>query len=157
MDLQEHLRRNNVEFWEIFHSPVFSAKSFAKVIEAPEQMVVKTVLLVVDDKFILAVVPSSYFIDLEAVRNALMAEEVFVATESECNEVFYDSDRGVIPPFGSKKGFATLCDASLSDQTEIVFRTAVNGEAMVIAFDDYFRIENPMIADICSEARNWAA
>ena len=49
-------------------------------------------------------------------------------------------------PFGSRYGMKTIVDSSLAEDEEIVFAADTHQEAIRMPFDEYDRLEQPMIA-----------
>ena len=94
----------------------------------------------------LAVLQATHHVDLDAVRDLLGVASVDLATERELSAKFPDCELGALPPFGSQYGMRTLVDSSLAGDEEIVFEGNTHEEAVRLRFDDYVRLEHPMVA-----------
>ena len=75
-----------------------------------------------------------------------MYEQIDWATEFDIAAHCPDCDFGALPPFGSRYGMKTIVDSSLAEDEEIVFAGDNHQEAIRMQFDEYDRLEQPMIA-----------
>ena len=108
----------------------------------------KTVLVGAGDDFVLTVLPATSRIDLNRLADALGRGpgSVRLATVEEIARFFPNCEPGAIPPFGRLYGVATVLDASLADQAEIVFGANTRHEGIRMRFADYEAVEAPMRA-----------
>jgi Ala-tRNA(Pro) deacylase len=60
-----------------------------------------------------------------------------------------------MPPFGNLYGVPVCVDRSLVEDDEIVFQAGTHSDTLQIAYADYARLVNPIVADfaIRSQAR----
>src|SRR4051812_31328968 len=121
MCIRDYLQSQRVPFAILLHRPAPSATRLARSVAMPGHWVAKAVLLRADDRYVLAVLPSTHRIVLECLPEVLRAHDVRLATEDEIERVFVDCERGARPPFGRLYGLRTLVDASLAGQDDIVF------------------------------------
>lgn len=56
----------------------------------------------------------------------------------------------MLPPFGSQYGMVTLVDVSLTQDQEIVFEGNTHHDTIRMKFEDFFRIEDPLIVDLAA-------
>src|SRR5437870_4672900 len=114
MRLDELLSNHHIAFQHLHHRPTYTANRMAQTLHVPGQEVAKTVLLRADGRYLLAVLPATYMIDLDQLRHDLDADDLEMASESEMDRVFPDCERGAIPPFGSMYHLETVVDESLT-------------------------------------------
>jgi Ala-tRNA(Pro) deacylase len=147
MKVQDYLNQNNVAFDTLEHEPTYDAQRMAQAVHTPGHEVAKTVLLrAADGAYVVAVLPADEQIDLAKVAKALGATTVELATEHEIAERCLDCEIGALPPFGSQYGMQTLVDESLAEDEKIVFEGNTHREAIRIAFDDFRKLEKPLIS-----------
>jgi Ala-tRNA(Pro) deacylase len=84
------------------------------------ELVAKAVVLQDDDGYVLAAVPSTHRVELDALGRAL-DRSVNLATESEISELFEDCAVGAIPPIGNAYGLEILLDVSLTALSDVYF------------------------------------
>ena len=70
------------------HSPAFTAQEVAASAHVPGREMAKTVIIKVDGDFKMVVLPSTHDVDFDAVKDALNAGEVELATEEEFENMF---------------------------------------------------------------------
>ena len=147
MNVKDFLTNRNIPFDAIEHAPTYSAQELAQAVHVSGEEVAKTVLLRIDDGFMVAVLPATHAVDFLRVAAFLGATHVDLADESDCAYRFEDCELGVVPPFGSKYGVRTLVDRSLLEDDQIVFEGNTHHDAIRMSRDDYVAIEDPIIAD----------
>lgn len=145
MNVTQFLDNRDIPYTRVDHSPVFTAQRLAQAVHCSGEMVAKTVLLKVDDGFMLAVLPATHHVDLLRVQVFLGAHHVDVAREKECARHFEDCELGAIPPFGTHYGVRTMLDDSLASEDEIIFCGNKHDEAIRMQMSDYLALEEPII------------
>ncbi len=147
MNVREFLMQNNVAFEMMEHRPTYSAQTLAQAVHVSGERVAKTVLLRADDKHVLAVLPATHTIDMQRVQSVLNAQQLDLATESECGVQFSDCEIGALPPFGSRYGMRTLIDKSLLEDGDVVFEANTHEQAIRMGTEDFVRLEQPLVAE----------
>ncbi len=145
MKFDEYLRSRHIPFGHLHHRPSYTAKSMARILHVPGQNVAKTVLLRVDGKYVIVVLPATQWVDLQRVREILRADKVELATEKEISELFPDCEGGVVPTFGSLYHLPTLVDKAICEDEEIFFESQNHHEAIRMKFRDYQDFEHPRL------------
>ena len=148
MNVQEFLSDKRVGYQAITHRDMYDAQRLAQELHTPGREVAKTVLLRADHAFayIVAVLPATKTIDFDKVSAALGGSNIELATELEIKEHCPDCEIGTLPPFGSQYGMKTLVEESLTEDEEIVFEGNNHHEAIRMQYDDFHRIEEPLVA-----------
>lgn len=70
---------------------------------------------------LLAVVPASETLDLERLRKLLRRPALDFISEEKLDQVFYDCDKGAIPPLGPDYRVPTVVDARLRNVEDVYF------------------------------------
>ncbi len=146
MNVTQFLSGQGVQYKTLLHRPTFDAQRMAQAVHINGNYVAKTVVLRADGRDVLAVLQATHHVDLDAVRDLLGAASIDLASEREFSDKFPDCQLGALPPFGSQYGMRTLVDSSLAGDEEIVFEGNTHEEAVRLRFDDYVRLEHPMVA-----------
>jgi len=147
VNVQSYLSQRAIPFDSLEHAPTYTAQMLAQAVHTTGREVAKTVLLAVDDDFLVAVLPATHRIDLDRVAQRFAANDVALADEVECGRHFPDCEFGVIPPFGSKYGLRTIVDKSLTEDEHIVFEGNTHAEAIRMRCDDFLALEEPIVID----------
>jgi Ala-tRNA(Pro) deacylase len=150
MNVAEFLADKQIHFQAIPHRPAYDAQRLAQTLHVPGREVAKTVLLRANGgyTYFVAVLSASKSIDLDKVSAALGGSHIRLASEMELGQRCPDCEFGVLPPFGSQYGIRTLVDESLKQDEEILFEGNTHGEAIRMRFDDFCRLENPLIIEM---------
>jgi Ala-tRNA(Pro) deacylase len=148
MYLVDYLRSHRVWFKTLLHPPTSSAAKLASSLHVPGRAVAKTVLVNAGGEYVLTVLPATSRIDMNRLAVALNRDPgaIRLATADEIARFFPNCEPGAIPPFGRLYGVATVLDAALADQAEIVFGANTRHEGMRMRFADYETVEAPMRA-----------
>src|SRR5262245_29348265 len=120
MYIRDFLRSRDVWHEMLLHRPAPSASRHAESLHVPGRQVAKGVLLGVGEGYVLAVLPSTAWVDLARLSQVLDGLPVRLATEAEVARVFDDCERGALPPFGRLYGLRTIVEASLAEGSELV-------------------------------------
>lgn len=150
--LKEFLDKNGIRYVVISHSRAFTAAAIGAITHIPGSEIAKTVMVRVDGHLAMAVVPGSRHVDLNALRAALNANEVVVVPEPEFQSVFPDCEVGAMPPFGTLYGLPVYADERLTKDFEIAFNAGSHRELIRMEFDDFKRLEHPMILRIATRS-----
>jgi Ala-tRNA(Pro) deacylase len=152
MNIPAFLKEQHCTFGLLPHPTTYTAQEMAHELHVPGREVAKTVLLRAgdDDEFVVAVVPAHKLVDLRRASRLLGGSTVSLARESEIEQHCPDCERGVLPPFGSRYGMKTIVDEGLADDEAIVFEGNTHNEAIQMRFDEYRRVEEPLIAPIAT-------
>ena len=140
------LERNRVHYQTLGHPRAYTSQGTAAAMRVPGREVAKTVVLKVDGKVVLAVLPAPSRVDFQRFREATGAASVELAAEAEFQSLFPGCDVGAEPPFGELYGLPVWVDASLSRDESIVFNGGTHAEAVRIAYRDFERLAHPRVA-----------
>lgn len=142
MRVPDFLSREQVRFETLWHPPAFTATKRAKYLHVPGRQVAKCVLLVGPVGPFLVVLPATRQVDTDILA-AYLDGPVRLATADELAEMFRDCEWGVVPPFGTLYGVATLLEDSLAEDDWIVFEANGHMEAVRLLCRDFERLERP--------------
>ena len=120
MTLKEFLEGQNVTYEVIPHVHTATAMRTAEAAHVPGDQVAKSVLLGDEESYLLAVIPSTYRLEL-ARLNQMMARHFELLAEEEIEAAFSDCERGAIPPVGQAYGIETLLESDLVKQAVVYF------------------------------------
>ena len=142
MRIGEYLSEQRIDFERLPHPPAYSAHKRAKYLRVPGKQVAKCVLLAGPDGYVLAVLPATHQVDTKVLAEHL-GGPVRLANGGEVAEVFGDCEWGVVPPFGTRYGIATLLDDALAADAWIVLETHTQFEAVRLLCRDFECLEKP--------------
>lgn len=154
--LREFLDHQNIKYVTISHSSAFTAQEVAQSAHIPGKALAKTVVVKLDGKLALAVLPASYIIDLERLKKATGAPETSVATEQEFRELFPECETGAMPPFGNLYGMDVFVDQRLREDEEIAFNAGSHTELIKLSYRDFERLVNPIALEFSVSPHNEA-
>jgi len=92
--LTEYLDQNHVQYVIITHSPAYTAQGIAGLTHISGKELAKTVIVKLDEKLVMAVLPANYHVDLVALKRALKAKTVELASEEEFKDRFAECETG---------------------------------------------------------------
>jgi Ala-tRNA(Pro) deacylase len=130
------LDRNAVEYDILNHPHSATSSQTAETAHVSGEQVAKAVLLKDSQGYVLAVLPATFDIELEVVSKELQRRLEF-ATEDELEHLFFDCERGAIPPLGPAYGLPTVVDDVLCEQREIYFE-AGDHEGLLLVSEPAF-------------------
>jgi Ala-tRNA(Pro) deacylase len=153
MRIADFLAEHHIDYEPLPHAPAFTAQQLAKSLHVSGSQVAKTVLLHAPAGYFIAVLPATYEVDPTALGCPL-GGVVRLAMEREISSVFPDCEWGVVPPFGSLYGLATLLDGSLAPDTTLVLEMHSHFHAIRMRCRDFELLEKPRRLSFARLRRN---
>ena len=148
LKLRNYLDDNNVEYMTISHSPAYTAQRIAELTNTPGKELAKTVIVKMDDKFAMAVLPASRRVDLDHLKSAVGASEVVLASESEFKNLFPDCEVGAMPPFGNLYDMGVYVSEQLTDDEDIAFNAGSHTELVRMSYQDFANLVTPQVVSL---------
>lgn len=146
--LKEYLDANKVKYVTISHSPAYTAREVAASTLVPRAEFAKTVLVNIDDKMAMAVIPASPRLNLEQLGQSINAKKVALANKQEFQSRFPDCEVGAMPPFGNLYDMEVYVATNLTLDDEIVFNAGSHIQVIQMAYGDYADLVQPKVLDI---------
>jgi Ala-tRNA(Pro) deacylase len=152
--LKEFLDRENIKYVSIRHSPAYTAQEIAATVHIPGKELAKVVIVKLDGKMAMAVLPGSHQIDFNLLKEASGSRKVELATEGEFKGMFPDCEIGGMPPFGNLYEMEVFAAKALAEDEEISFNAGSHSELMKLAYKDFERLVKPKIASFSSRLKS---
>jgi Ala-tRNA(Pro) deacylase len=143
--LREFLDCNRIQYLVISHSVAYTAQGIAALTHTPGKELAKTVMVMIDGRLAMAVVPASSRVDLYRLKKYLAADSVELASELEFRDRFPDCETGSMPPFGNLYNMDVFVDQSLAEDKEIAFNAGSHRELVRMKFADFRDLVKPAI------------
>jgi Ala-tRNA(Pro) deacylase len=144
--LKEFLDTNHVKYVAIRHSAAYTAQEIAALAHIRGKEMAKTVMVKVDGKMAMAVLPASHKVDTSLLKAVAGAESLALATEAEFKGLFPDCEAGAMPPFGNLYEMPVYVDAALTKDEEIAFNAGSHNELIRMAYREFERLARPVVA-----------
>ncbi len=148
--LRDFLDSHQIKYLVISHSVAYTAQGIAALAHIPGKELAKTVMVMIDGKLAMAVVPASFRVDLFKLKRYLGAETVELATENEFRDRFPDCETGSMPPFGNLYGMDVFVDEALAEDKEIAFNAGSHRELVRMGFGDFRNLVRPAIIPLAA-------
>ena len=149
--LQTYLDSHKIPYKALSHDKAFSSQRTAEALHVPGDMFAKVVVVKADERFVMAVVPSTWRIDFKRLEEALDSKHVRLATEHELAELFPDCEVGTMPPFGNLYNMNVYVDQLLSQDEHIFFEAGTHTGAMKLRYRDFAELVRPLVAQFHRE------
>lgn len=148
--LEDYLKKNHVTYKTIPHPEVYTAQEIAAAMHVPGKELAKVVMIKAKDRFVMTVVPASWRIDFNKLKNILNEKDLRLANEEEFKVLFPDCEAGAEPPFGNLYNVDTYVDKSLTEDEEIFFNAGNHYESVGMAYRDYANLVKPRVAEFAA-------
>jgi Ala-tRNA(Pro) deacylase len=148
--LRDFLDSHQVKYLVISHSVAYTAQGIAALAHIPGKELAKTVMVMIDGKLAMTVVPASFRVDLFKLKRYLDADTVELATETEFRDRFPDCETGSMPPFGNLYGMDVFVDETLAEDKEIAFNAGSHRELLRMGFADFRDLVRPVIIPLAA-------
>jgi Ala-tRNA(Pro) deacylase len=150
-ELQDFLDGHHIKYVTINHSPAFTAQEIAASAHIPGRELAKTVMVKLDGKMAMAVLPAFEKVDFARLKAATGAGSAELAGEQEFQGLFPECDIGAMPPFGNLYGLDVFVAESLSQDEEIAFNAGAHTELIRLAYRDFEQLVRPKVVNFSSK------
>jgi len=145
--LKEFLDSSKIKYVSIKHSLAYTAQEIAASAHIRGKELAKTVMVSLDGKTAMAVLPASYRVDLERLKKAAGAKKIELLTEKDFKDMFPECEVGAMPPFGNLYGMEVYVATSLTEDDEIAFNAGSHTELIRVAYKDFERLVKPKVLE----------
>lgn len=143
--IKDYLDSNHIKYVLISHSPAFTALEIAQSAHLPGQLLAKTVIVKLDGKMAMVVLPAAIKVNLDHLKKYSGVNKVELANELEFKGLFPGCEAGAMPPFGMLYGMDVYVDNNLAKEKEIAFNAGTHSECIKLAYDDFAKLSKPKI------------
>lgn len=143
--LKEFLDSASTEYMCLSHPPAFTAQELAHHVQIAGDQVIKTVILELDGKMAMLVMPATWRIRWDRLTKILETDFVQLADEQEFETRFPDCEVGAMPPFGNLFNMTVFCCEALTSQPELAFAAGSHTESIHMKTADFLRLAQPMV------------
>ena len=143
--LKDFLDSHHVKYVTISHSPAYTAQEIAASAHIPGKELAKTVMVKIDGKMAMAVLPASYKVDFDLLKEVAGASSAELASEEEFKDMFPECEVGAMPPFGNLYEMEVFVAESLAEDEEIAFNAGSHTELIRLTYEDFERLVKPKV------------
>ncbi|MDH3214796.1 MAG: YbaK/EbsC family protein [Candidatus Krumholzibacteria bacterium] len=151
--LRDFLDKNKVKYVTMSHSTAYTAQEIAASAHIPGKELAKTVVVKLDGKMAMAVLPASYRIDFDLLKEASGANKAELAGEKEFKDTFPGCEVGAMPPFGNLYNMDVYVAESLAEDDEISFNAGSHTELIRLPYGDFARLVKPRVVKFSAKYR----
>ena len=149
--LKSFFDTNNISYKLLTHAPAKTSEEVAKLRGTPLETGAKSMIIKIDEGFIEIVIPANKKFLSKPAKKYFNTNCLRFAYKNELDNLTHCL-QGAVPPFGSLFGLKTYVDKSLFDNENydyISFNGGLRGKSFQIKKEDYKKIENPILIEIC--------
>jgi len=146
--LTTYLDENDIKYVIVKHSKAFTAQEVAASAHIPGRNMAKPVMVKVDGDLKMVVLPSTHDLDFDALKDTFNTQNVELASESDFEDLFPDSELGAMPPFGNLYDVNTIVSEALTGDVEIAFNAGSHSEVIKMDYRVYESLVEPEIMSV---------
>ncbi|MDX1765053.1 MAG: YbaK/EbsC family protein [bacterium] len=150
--IMDYLDKNHVPYQIIPHYESFTAQGTAAAAHVPGRELAKTVMVSLDGKMVMVVLPASFKISFAQLKEAAGAARAELAREEEFNHIFPGCEVGAMPPFGNLYGVDVYVSQSLREDEWIAFNAGNHVELIRMSYKDFERLVKPKVLKFSVQA-----
>ncbi|HEY5542609.1 MAG TPA: YbaK/EbsC family protein [Candidatus Binatia bacterium] len=139
------------------HPAAYTAEEIAEKQHVSSKELAKVVMLEVDDKLVMGVLPGSLKIHVDTARASLGASMVELATEDEFMSRFPECEIGATRPFGNLFGLKVVVDPALERDEHIYFNAGNHVQTVRMKYQDFGELVKPQIVPLSKAKEKWDA
>lgn len=138
----------NINYAIIEHPEAYTAQQVAATAHIPGREFAKTVMVKLDGKLTMMVLPAPSKINLACCKKATGAKIAQLASEEDFQDAFPECETGAMPPFGNLFDMDVYIDDGLTDEEDIVFNAGTHTELIKLHYEDFEKLVHPKIAHL---------
>ena len=127
------------------HTPAFTAQEVAEQAHISGHRVAKTVVVKLDGKMALCVLPATERVNFSMLRHVAGSHTAELATEEEFACYFPTCEPGAMPPFGNLYGLPVYAMETLKSAKTLAFNSGDASELLVIDWEDFDELVHPVV------------
>jgi len=143
--LKTFLDENNVKYVTIKHSMAYTSQEIAAKSHVSGKEFAKTVIVKIDGKMAMTVLPASYQVDFNSLQEIFGTKKISLATEEEFKYLFPDCEVGAMPPFGNLYDMEVFVAETLAEDEDIAFNAGNHTEMIQLRYKDFERLVEPRV------------
>jgi Ala-tRNA(Pro) deacylase len=143
--LKRFLDEQGVHYSSLVHPMAYTMQHTAEATHIPGSMMAKTVMVKLDGRMAMVIVPASSRVSLTALAKAVGVSEAVLASEAEFDALFPDVEGGAMPPFGNLYGVPVYVSEAFTHNPWIAFNAGTHTEVLEIAYADFDRLVQPAV------------
>ncbi len=152
LKLKKMFDDNKIEYTLLVHGGnAKTSEEVAKIRGTPLETGAKSMIIKIDTGFIDIVIPADKKFNSRPAKKFLKTDCLRFGKPEELSELTH-CIQGSVPPFGSLFGLKTYVDENLIKNKSydyIVFNGGLRTKSFKIKKEDYLKLENPTICNIC--------
>ncbi|SFR81338.1 Ala-tRNA(Pro) deacylase [Marinobacter daqiaonensis] len=145
--LKAFLDKSGVDYLSMTHPPAYTAQQLAHHGHIAGDRVAKTVIIELDGKMAMLVMPATWRIHWDRLSHVLETDFVELADEMDFKDRFPDCEVGAMPPFGNLFDMAVYCSEALTRQPDIAFAAGSHEESIHMKTADFLQLVQPVVIE----------
>lgn len=118
LKLLEYLEWTGVDYDFLRHPKTATSMVTAEKAQVSGDDLAKAVVLKDDGGYVMAVIPATHHLDVEAVQH-LTGRSLVMIDEDQLAQLFDDCEAGAVPPVGQAYGYEVIVDERLDRRDEV--------------------------------------
>ena len=139
LSLKQYLDGRGVPYEVMPHERTLCSSATAHASSIDEDNLAKGVLMRREDGYLLAIVPASCHVQIEALGKWLQ-EPIELATETEASMIFGDCELGSVPPVADAYGLMAVLDDNFEGFSDIYFEGGDHCTLVHLTGRDFHRL-----------------
>lgn len=136
------LRKNGIDFSVVEHAPTRHSTATAHAAHVKGEQLAKGVVLADDERYVLAVVPATRWVDVPAVAR-IVHKPLELVPEDDFPMLFRDCRPGAVPPIGEAYGIMTVVDDELTEPSDVYFEAGDHEHLIHLQRDAFMALIEP--------------
>lgn len=138
--IKTRLIKENFSYDLLTHARTQSLEQAAALLQIPQRMIARAVVLTDGDQTLMAVLPLTHVLDFQSLQEVSSSGRLSPVPQDQINVILNDCERGSVPPLGHFYGMATYIDESLYSLTTVIFEAGSHESLVCLNHHDFERI-----------------
>jgi Ala-tRNA(Pro) deacylase len=143
--MKRFLDERGIPYTTVQHRRALTAADTAVAAGVLPRGMAKAVVVMIDHRLAMAVVPTDTAVNLERLAKAAGAAWACLAREAEFMLCFPDCQAGAMPALGNLWGMDVYADEALAGNERIAFNAGTHDELLEMSWEDFLRLARPRV------------
>jgi len=142
--ITNYLDKAKIKYDKLEHRVVYTAHDLAATLKEKMQNIAKTLLVKVDKRYVLIVLPAHYKLDMAAVKKFYKAKKAEIAKEGMIKKLL-GGKPGALTPFGALHKVDVAIDKALMKTDKAIVRAESYTESLRMKIKDLQELEDAAV------------
>ncbi|MFH1564988.1 MAG: YbaK/EbsC family protein [bacterium] len=145
--IKNYLEENKIKFEELAHKTVYTAHDAAQTLKAKLQEIGKPLVVKVDGKYMLILLPANRQLDIAKLKAKLGAKKIEIVSEKVMAKTL-KLKKEAVGAFGKLRQLKVYVDKNVLKNKKVILATSDFTKSIKMAVKDFVKLEEAVVGEV---------